>query len=144
MATTTTRRTAKANAEAIETLRRNGMMAHLLDALDDNKDIGHYGRFVFATVARHFLSEDDLLGLLARDEDFSEGEARRLVQDVNERDYSPPGRDKILEFQSKQDFSILPDTDDPDAGNVYRDLEFPDRVYEHISEYREEQEAANG
>ena len=29
-------------------------MAHLLDSLNDGKDIGHYGRLVFAMVARHF------------------------------------------------------------------------------------------
>ncbi|MBC7809145.1 MAG: hypothetical protein H7145_23670, partial [Akkermansiaceae bacterium] len=81
--------------------------------------------------------------LLARDEDLDESEARRLVHDVNERDYSPPRREKILDFQSRQDFPIIPNTDDPDAGNVYRDLTFPDKVYNHISEYREEKEHAN-
>lgn len=131
------------NAEAIEMLRRDTMMAHLLDALDAGTDIGHYGRFVFATIARHFLSEDELVSLLERDEDFNETEARRLVHDVNERDYSPPRRDKILEFQARQDFPIIPNSDDPDAGNVYRDLTFPEKVYDHISEYREEKEHAN-
>lgn len=131
------------NAEAIDTLRRDVMMAHLLDALNDGTDIGHYGRFVFATIARHFLGEDELVSLLARDEDLDESEARRLVHDVNERDYSPPRREKILDFQSRQDFPIIPNTDDPDAGNVYRDLTFPDKVYNHISEYREEKEHAN-
>ncbi len=131
-----------ANAEAIETLRRDAMMAHLLDALDAGTDIGHYGRFVFATIARHFLSEEELISLLARDADFDEAEARRLVHDVNERDYSPPRREKILDYQSRQEFAIIPNTDDPDAGNVYRDLTFPDKVYDHISEYRHEKEHA--
>lgn len=131
------------NPEAIEMLRRDTMMAHLLDALDAGTDIGHYGRFVFATIARHFLSEDELVVLLDRDEDFNETEARRLVHDVNERDYSPPRREKILEFQARQDFPIIPNSDDPDAGNVYRDLTFPEKVYDHISEYREEKEHAN-
>jgi hypothetical protein len=31
---------------------------------------------------------------------------------------------------------MLP-ADDPDEGNVYRDLEFPPEVYEHIQEYYE-------
>ena len=29
-----------------------------------------------------------------------------------------------------------------DAGNVYRDLRFPDEVYEHINEYYEEKVAS--
>src|SRR5205823_10744542 len=33
-------------------LRNDSMMAHLLDSLRDGKDIGHYGRLVFAMVAR--------------------------------------------------------------------------------------------
>ena len=131
------------NTKAIEALRRDAMMAHLLDALDEGTDIGHYGRFVFATIARHFLSEDELISLLARDNDFDESEARRLVHDINQRDYSPPRREKILDYQSRQDFPIIPNTDDPDAGNVYRDLTFPDKVYDHISEYRHEKELAN-
>lgn len=44
---------------ASEELRKNGMMAHLLDALDTGQDIGHYGRLVFAMVARHFLDEQE-------------------------------------------------------------------------------------
>ena len=32
----------------VDQLRSNDMMAHLLDALEHGKDIGHYGRLVFA------------------------------------------------------------------------------------------------
>jgi hypothetical protein len=116
-------------------LRKNGMMTHLLDALDRGDDIGHYGRLVFAIVARHFIPEDELVRRLANDRDFSEEDARTLVSQVQEHDYNPPRREKILEYMGKQDFPILPDVDDPDAGNVYRDLDFPQRVYDHISEY---------
>ena len=123
---------------AVEDLRKNGMMAHLLDALDEGKDIGHYGRLVFAIIARHFMSEDELVDYLQKDEDFSEEAARGLVQQVQEKDYNPPRRDTILGYQEKQDFSILPDADDPDAGNVYQDLDFPDEVYEDISEYHQQ------
>ena len=123
---------------AAEDLRKNGMMAHLLDALDEGKDIGHYGRLVFAIIARHFMSEDELVDTLQKDEDFSEEQARGLVQQVQEKDYNPPRRDTILGYQEQQDFPILPDTDDPDAGNVYQDLDFPDEVYEHISEYHQQ------
>ena len=114
------------------------MMAHLLDALDEGKDIGHYGRLVFTIVARHFVDEDELVALLRKDEDVDEAKARGLVQQVAGADYSPPNADTIRDYETKQDFPILANPDDPDAGNVYRDLDFPDSVYESISEYREE------
>ena len=113
------------------------MMAHLLDALDRGEDIGHYGRLVFAMIARHFGSTDDVVATLRQDKDFSDEDARALVAQVEAADYSPPKRAKILEYQAQQSFAIIPDSDDPDAGNVYRDLKFPDHVYEHIAEYRE-------
>lgn len=127
----------------VQDLEKNHMMAHLTRALDDGKDIGHYGRLVYAIVARHFLSDDELVAQLAKDRDFAEEDARGLVQQVQERDYSPPGRNKIMEYQAKQDFPIMPDTQDPDEGNVYRDLEFPQQVYDHISEYHQ-QKAEDG
>lgn len=127
----------------VQDLEKNHMMAHLTRALDDGKDIVHYGRLVYAIVARHFLSDDELVAQLAKDRDFAEEDARGLVQQVQERDYSPPGRNKIMEYQAKQDFPIMPDTQDPDEGNVYRDLEFPQQVYDHISEYHQ-QKAEDG
>ena len=130
------------NTNPLEDLRRNDMMSHLLDALDQGKDIVHYGRLVFAMVAHHFLAEDELVSWLQKDRDFSEEQARALVQQVKERDYNPPRREKILQFQQEQEFPILPNPDDPDSGNVYRDLKFPDEVYENISEYREQKAAA--
>jgi hypothetical protein len=123
---------------AVEDLRQDAMMAHLLDALDKGQDIGHYGRLVFAMVGRHFLEEDQLVEHLSKDKDFGEGEARALVAQVQAHDYSPPKRQRIPEWQQDQDFPIIPDPDDPDAGNVYRTLQFPDDVYEHISEYYEQ------
>jgi hypothetical protein len=123
---------------AIEALRKNKMMAHLLDALDAGQDIGHYGRLTFAMVARHFMNEADLLQYLEKDRDFSETEAKELIQQVQGKDYNPPKRDRILEWQSQQEFPICPDAEDPDACNVYRDLQFPDHVYEQISSYYEQ------
>ncbi len=122
---------------AVEELRKNDMMAHLLDALDAGKDIGHYGRLVFAMVARHFLSEDELISYLQKDSDFSEAEARSLYKQVQGKDYNPPRRERVLEWQQHQDFPICPNSDDPDTCNVYKDLQFPEHVYEHISEYYE-------
>ncbi len=119
----------------MDELRKNAMMRRLLEALESGTDIGHYGRLVFVMVARHFLSQDEVVALLCKNRECDEGHARALVQQVAERDYSPPKREKILEFQAQQDFPIIPDANDPDAGNVYRDLKFPDGVYEHIEDY---------
>ena len=118
-------------------LRKNGMMAHLLDALARGEDIGHYGRLTFAMVARHFLPEDELCTWLTRNPGVSDHDARTLCRQVEGRDYNPPRRERILQWQKEQAFPICP-TNDPDACNVYRDLKFPDGVYEHIQEYYEQ------
>ena len=123
-------------------LRASPMMAHLLDALESGTDIGHYGRLTFAMVARHFLPEAELVRLLASQPGQSEEEARSLVRQVQERDYSPPKRERILAWQARQDFPICPTPDDPQACNVYRELQFPDAVYEHIEEFWEEKAEA--
>ncbi len=126
-----------------EKLRANSMMAHLLDSLDRGEDIGHYGRLVFAMIARHFGNDDEVVARLRKDNDFSEDDARALLVQVEQADYSPPKRDKILEYQSQQDFKIIANPDDPDEGNVYKDLDFPDAVYEHIAQYREKKAHAH-
>lgn len=122
---------------ALEDLRKSEMMTHLLDALEDGQNIGHYGRLTFAMVAHHFLEEDELVTWLQKDSELGEAEAKALVLQVQGKDYNPPKRDRILEWQQHQDFPICPNPDDPDACNVYRDLQFPDQVYEHISDYYE-------
>lgn len=122
---------------AVEDLRKNGMMAHLLDALEAKQDIGHYGRLVFAMVARHFMDESELLRYLQQDPDCSEAEAKSLIRQVEGKDYNPPKRDRILEWQQRQEFPICPNSDDPDSCNVYKDLQFPEEIYEHISDYYE-------
>lgn len=123
---------------AIEELQKNDMMAHLQESLDAGKDIGHYGRLVFAMVARHFLSEHELIEYLQKDKDFTEQEARSLYLQVQGKDYNPPRRERILQWQSQQEFPICPNPDDRDACNVYKDLQFPEEVYEHITEYHEQ------
>ncbi len=123
-------------------LERSEMMAHLLRALDEGKSIGHYGRLVFSMVARHFLDEDELIGYLQKDPDFSEQEARALYLQVQGRDYSPPKRDKILAWQALQGFPICPNPDDPSCCNVYQELRVPEDVYEHIGEFYEERAEA--
>lgn len=123
---------------AVNDLRKSDIMAHLLDALEAGKDIGHYGRLTFAMVAHHFIDEDELIQYLQKDSDCSETEAKALVQQVQSKDYNPPKRDRILEWQQQQDFPICPNPSDPDACNVYRDLQFPEQVYDHISDYYEQ------
>jgi len=119
----------------IEELRKNDMVAHLIDSLESGKDIGHYGRLVFVMVARYFLSEDEIVRLLKNDPDFSEEDARSLYKQVVSRGYNPPKRERVLEWQDQQDFPICPDPEDPDSCNVYKDLNFPEEVYEQINEY---------
>ncbi len=120
-----------------EELRKDSMMVHLLDSLAAGTDIGHYGRLVFAMVARHFMPHEEVLAWMMKDKDVDEEKATLMLRQVEGRDYSPPRRDKILDYQSKQDFPILPNPDDPDCGNLYRNLKFPDEVYEHIGHYQE-------
>ena len=118
-------------------LRKDSMMTHLLDSLDAGKDIGHYGRLVFAMVARHFMPHEQVIAWLTKDPDDSEEKAQLLLRQVEGKDYNPPRRDKILEYQAQQDFPILPNPEDPDCGNLYRNLKFPSEIYEHISHYQE-------
>ncbi|MDQ6694148.1 MAG: hypothetical protein M3014_06965 [Chloroflexota bacterium] len=115
------------------------MMAHLLDALEQGTDIGHYGRLTFAMIARHFMTEDELVKLLAKQPDHGEEDAHVLVHQVEARDYNPPKRDRILQWQSQQDFAICPTPDDPSTCNIYSDLRFPDDIYNNIEEFYEEQ-----
>lgn len=74
------------------------------------------------------------------DKDFTEEEARSLYQQVKSKEYSPPSRDSLLEWQSEQDFQMVLDPEDPDAGNVYQDLTFPEKVYESISSYNQKKD----
>lgn len=123
---------------ALEDLRSSDMMSHILEALDKGKDIGHYGRLTFTIIAQYFADQEEVIRYLQKDKDFSEEEARSLYQQVTRKGYSPPSRDSILEWQAKQEFVICPNSENPDACNVYQDLTFPKEVYESISHYHEE------
>ena len=114
-------------------------MSHLLDALERGEDIGHYGRLTFAMVAHHFVDKEELLTLLLKGDGIEEGDAKALVQQVEERDYNPPKRERLLEWQAKQEFAICPNPEDPDACNLYQELELPEKVFAQIQEYREQQ-----
>ena len=119
-----------------EELRKDPMMAHLLDSLDAGTDVGHYGRLVFAMVARHFLPHDEVLAYLTKDPDFSEEQATAMLRQVEGRDYNPPRRDRLMEWQREQEFQFM-DPSDPDSGNLYRNLKFPKEIYDHIGNYQE-------
>jgi hypothetical protein len=123
-------------------LRNDSMMSHLLDSLNDGKDIGHYGRLVFAMVARHFMPADEVVSWLTRDKDFSVEQAKAMLTQVEGHDYNPPRRERILEWQSQQEFPILPHPEDPDCGNLYRNLKFPNSIYGHIEQYQEQKASA--
>ena len=123
-------------------LRESPMMAHLLDALEAGTDIGHYGRLTFAMIARHFLEEDEFIRLLGNQPGHDEREARSLLLQVKGRDYNPPKRERILEWQAQQDFPICPTPDDLGSCNAYRELRFPKGIYDNIGEFYEEQAEA--
>jgi len=121
--------------EAEKNVRKDPMMRYLMDHMLVHIDIGHFGRLVFAMVAHHFLPQDLLVFYLTQEPKVSVNDAHSLIKQVSEKDYSPPSRDRILEWQKKQDFKIIPNLDDDTFGNVYKDLIFPEHVYKHISEY---------
>ncbi len=124
-----------------EELRASPMMAHLLDALEKGQDIGHFGRLTFVMVARHFMDENELIRLLGKQPDHNEEESRALLQQVKAKDYNPPKRERILQWQKEQDFPICPNPEDPESCNVYQELRFPDGIYDNIRDYYEEQAA---
>ena len=128
---------------AVEDLRQSPMMNHMLEALDRGEDIGHFGRLTFAMIARYFVDNEELVQPLMKDRNTDENKARALVQQVEERGYNPPRRERILEWQKEQDFQICPNPDDPDACNVYNELTFPDEVYEDIQEYQEKRQTTS-
>jgi DNA primase large subunit len=128
---------------AVKALCESPMMAHLLDALKRGEDVGHYGRLTFAMVARHFLDEREIVKLLAGQPGVDDEKARAMLRQVEGRDYSPPKRETVLEWQAQQEFPICPTPDDPDACNVYRELKFPDDVYASIGEFWEEKAEAS-
>ncbi len=125
-----------ADAGGEDELRKDPMMAHLLDSLNAGKDVGHYGRLVFSMVARHFLPHEQVLAYLIKDNDFNEDQAAQMLHQVEGRDYSPPKRERLLEWQREQDFQFI-DPADPDSGNLYRNLKFPQEIYQHIGHYQD-------
>ena len=73
----------------IQDLRKNKTMAHILDALDNGQDIGHYGRLTFAMVAQYFADEEEIVTQLQKDKDFTEEEARIALSTGKEQRIQP-------------------------------------------------------
>jgi hypothetical protein len=88
----------------VEALKQSPLMNRMVEALARGEDIGHYGRLTFFMIARHFVDNEELVGLLTQDRDADEGDIWAMVQQVEAKGYSPPRRDRILEWQSTQDF----------------------------------------
>ena len=92
---------------SLKELQHNRMMAHLIDALDAGRSIGHYGRLVFTIVAYHFLHEGQVITLLAEDPECSEEEARELYEQMRVNQYSPPTPEMIHEWQERRDYGLM-------------------------------------
>ena len=116
-------------------LKQEPMMEHLMATLQSKHSIGHYGRLVFVMVARHFLEPEELVSWLKKDPECDEEQALALISQVEARNYNPPKRERILEWMQKQDFPVCPDPEDPGQCNVYKNLNFPQDVYDRINEF---------
>ena len=117
---------------AVEDLRMNPMMAHLLDALNTGTDIGEYGRLVFTQVARQFMSMEEVLAWLQKNPGIDENAARTLYLQIGDKEFVPPKLADIREWQKRQSFPICPNLDDPTACDVYQNLHFPEGIYQHL------------
>src|SRR5215218_5041658 len=84
--------------------------------------------------ARHFLDQLGAGPVLSKDSDTDE--ARVLVVQVQER-LQPAQGERILEWHDQQPFPSCPSPDDPDACNVYRELDLLDEILENIQHYLE-------
>jgi hypothetical protein len=92
-------------------LRKNGMMAHLMDALTRGEDIGHYGRLVFVMVARYFVSEDDLFRQLQMDPniDDEQGDITTPSAQVTKRSICHESLDRSRkQRRNRDDFQLRP------------------------------------
>lgn len=98
---------------AIDELRANGMMAHLLDALEKKRDIGHYRRLVFAMIARNFLDESEVVKRLKNNPGMTEEQPGPSTYRYKARTISPPRRERILEWQKERIFDF-PDPENPE------------------------------
>ncbi len=128
---------------SMDELRKDEMIDHLCSALEQGQDIGHYGRLVFIMATRHFLNHEELTQWLTKDRDCDAAKAQSLIRQIEQQNYNPPKRDRILQWMERQGFPICPNPENPDSCNLYKSLEFPHEVYEHAAHYREQKAASN-
>ncbi|MBV8728966.1 MAG: hypothetical protein JO336_04065 [Acidobacteriia bacterium] len=127
---------------ALNDLKSEPMMAHLISTLASGHSIGHYGRLVFTMVARHFIEPEELIALLENDPECDRPLAEALFRQVESRNYNPPKRERVLDWMRRQEFPICPDPANPSECNVYRNLNFPREVYDRIAEFYTAADAA--
>ena len=92
----------------IQDLQQDEMMVHLMEALENKQDIGHYGRLVFAMTARHFFSDEEVFDWLKKDPDCDDAKARSILVQVEQRGYNPPRRDRVLDWINSKAFPFVP------------------------------------
>ncbi len=120
-------------------LKRVNCLRKIIERLQAKKSIPHYARLLFVMVARFHLSEKTIIKLLAREPDFSEEEAKEMLDNVKLHDYNPPQCKHIVEWMTHtKRYKLCPSAtpglcDHP----IYKALKFPDHVYESIKEYHE-------
>ena len=81
---------------------------------------------IHALLGENGAGKTTLVKLLAKQPGQDEEKARAMLLQVKERDYNPPRRERILEWQAQQDFPICPTPEDPQSCNVYSELRFPE------------------
>lgn len=87
-------------------------------------------------VGQYFLSEDEIVDLLAKDPDCDQEKAHSILKQVKAHGYTPPKPDRILAWMNEQDFPICDTADqDKNSCNVYKSLKFPPEVYDRIAGY---------
>ncbi|HCJ65758.1 MAG TPA: hypothetical protein DHV62_00130 [Elusimicrobia bacterium] len=122
-------------------LKRVDCLRKMIERLEKKKSIPHYARLLFIMVARFHLSENIIIRILARQPDFSEEEAKEMLDNIKLHDYNPPHCKHILEWMKHtKRYKLCPSKipglcDHP----IYKALKFPDRVYESIKEYHEKE-----
>lgn len=134
-----TRRSDESRVIQSTDLRESAMMARLWDDLAAGVDIGHFGRLVFTMIGRHYIDEPELIDLLSKNFE-SVDEARALLLEVNARNYNPPRRDVILQWQERQEYKIIPliYAHDLHWGNVYSELKLPKEIYNQVQNFYKE------
>ena len=122
---------------SVEGLQQSPMIHHLLDTLDWERTLATtYGRLAFAVVAHSFSERDELVEWPSKDGNLDEMRPARWPSRPR-RGPTAPRRERILGWQEQKDFSICPNPDDPDACNVYSELQLPDEAYQDIQECQE-------